>query len=122
MNMNFSITLKIQFSPICSCSSKLCSHSRADQIIGNDAKESLLKPINSAMEKHLRKYIFKVLFDESFFSVFRDFETVENNTRNNNCIILLPSGKLVAYIESFKFNGRGRFSIVCRMKAELQLH
>ena len=52
-------------------------HSRADQIIGNNAKQSLLKPIDSTMEKHLCKHVFKILIGESFCSVFKDcFETM----------------------------------------------
>ena len=81
-------------------------HSRADQIIGNNAKQSLLKPIGSTMKKHLCKHVFKILIGEPFCSVFKDyFETMENNTRNNNCIIRLPAAKLEAYRKSFKFNG-----------------
>ena len=63
-------------------------HSRADQIIGNNAKQYLLKPIDSTMKRHLCKQVFKILICESFCSVFKDyFETMENNTRN---IIRLP--------------------------------
>ena len=63
-------------------------HSRADQIIGNNAKQSLLKPIDSTMKEHLCKHVFKILIDEPFCSIFKDyFETMENNTRNNNCIM-----------------------------------
>ena len=81
-------------------------HSRADQIIGNNAKQSLLKPIGSTMKNHLCKHVFKILIGEPFCSVFKDyFETMENNTRNNNCIIRLPAAKLKAYRKSFKFNG-----------------
>ena len=80
-------------------------HSRADQIIGNNAKQSLLKPIDSTMKNHLCKHVFKILIGEPFCSVFKDyFETMENNTRNNNCIIRLPAAKLKAYSKSFKFN------------------
>ena len=80
-------------------------HSRADQIIGKKAKQSLLKPIDSTMKKHLCKHVFKILIDEPFCSVFSDyFETMENNTRNKNCIIRLPAAKLEAYRKSFKFN------------------
>ena len=81
-------------------------HFRADQITGNNAKQSLLKPIDSTMKKHLCKHVFKILIGEPFCSVFKDyFETMENNTRNNNCIIRLPAAKLEAYRKSFKFNG-----------------
>ena len=101
-------------------------HSRADQIIGNNAKQSLLKPIDSTMEKHLCKHLFKILIGEPFCSVFKDyFETMKNNTPDNNCIIWLPAAKLEAYSKSFKFNGgRGEFniSIVCRINVKLQLH
>ena len=51
-------------------------HSRADQIIGNNAKQSLLKPIDSTMKKHLCKREFKILIGKPFCSVFKDyFET-----------------------------------------------
>ena len=81
-------------------------HSSADQIIEKNAKQSLLKPIDSAIKKHLCKHVFKILIGEPFCSVFKDyFETMENNTRNNNCIIRLPAAKLEAYRKSFKFNG-----------------
>ena len=51
-------------------------HSRADQIIGNNAKQSLLKPIDSTMKKHLCKRVFKILIGKPFCSVFKDyFET-----------------------------------------------
>ena len=81
-------------------------HSRADQIIGNNTKQSFLKAIDSTMKKYLCKHIFKILIGEPFCSVFKDyFETMENNTRNNNCIIRLPAAKLKAYRKSFKFNG-----------------
>ena len=93
-------------------------HSRADQIIGNNAKQSLLKPIDSTMGKHLCKHVFKILIGEPFCSVFKDyFETMKNNApnNNNNCIIWLPAAILEAYSKSFKFNwgggGRGRSSI-----------
>ena len=57
----------------------------------------LLKPIDSTMKKHSYKNTFKILIGESFCSIFRDyFETMENNTRNNNCIIQLPAAKLEA--------------------------
>ena len=57
------------------------------------------------MEKHLSKH-YSILIAEPFFSVFGYyFETMENNTRNNNCIIRLPAAKLKAYRKSFKFNG-----------------
>ena len=80
-------------------------HSHADQIIGNKAKQSLLKPIESTMKKHLCKHVFKILIGEPFCSVSSDyFETMENNIRNKNCIIRLPVAKLEAYRKSFKFN------------------
>ena len=67
-------------------------HSRADQIIGNNAKQSFLKPIDSTMEKHLCKHVFKILIGEPFSSVFKGyFETMKNNACNNNCIIQLPA-------------------------------
>ena len=63
-------------------------HSRVDQIIGNNVKQCLLKPIDSTMKRHLRKQVFKILICESFCSVFKDYlETMENNTCN---IIRLP--------------------------------
>ena len=66
--------------------------SRADQIIGKNAKQNLLKPIDSTMEKHLRKHVFKILIGKPCSSVFKDyFETMKNNTCNNNCIIRLPA-------------------------------
>ena len=81
-------------------------HSSADQIIEKNAKQSLLKPIDSAMRKHLCKHVFKILIGEPFCSVFKDyFETMENNTHNDNCIIRLPAAKLEAYRKSFKYNG-----------------
>ena len=56
--------------------------------------------------KYVCKHVFKVLIGEPFCSAFKDyFETMENNTRNNNCIIRLPAAKLEAYRKSFKFNG-----------------
>ena len=77
-------------------------HSRADQIIGNNAKQCLLKPIDSTMKKHLCKHIFKILIGEPCCNVFRYyFETIENN----NVIIRLPAAKLEAYRKSFQFNG-----------------
>ena len=80
-------------------------NSNADQIIGNNAHQSLLKPINSRMKKHLNKHVFKILIGEPFCNVFRDyFETMENNTHNNNCIIWLSAAKLEAYRKSFQFN------------------
>ena len=83
-------------------------HFRADQIIGSNAKKSLFKAIDSTMKKHLCKHISKILIGKPFCSVFKDdFETMENNTRNNNCIIRLSAGKLEAYRKSFKFN-RGK--------------
>ena len=86
-------------------------HSRADQIIGNNAKQYLLKPIDSTMKRHLCKQVFKILICESFCSVFKDyFETMENNTRN---IIRLPhsvaSCKTRSLQEKFKFNGGKMF-------------
>ena len=58
------------------------------------------------MKKHSYKNTFKILIGESFCSIFRDyFETMENNTRNNNCIIQLPAAKLEAQRKKFKFNG-----------------
>ena len=98
-------------------------HSRADQIIGNNAKQYLLKPIDSTMKRHLCKQVFKILICESFCSVFKDyFETMENNTRNNNCIIRLPAAKLEAYRKSFKFNGGKVFNSLphkCRAATSL---
>ena len=39
------------------------------------------------MKKHFCKRVFKILIGELFCSVFRDyFETMEKNTRNNNCL------------------------------------
>ena len=70
-------------------------HSRADLIIGNNGNQSLLEPIDSAMKKHLCKHVFKILIGEPFCNVLRDyFETIENNTRNNSCIIRFPATKL----------------------------
>ena len=40
--------------------------SRADQIIGNNAKQTLLKPIDSTLEKNLCKHVFKILIGEPF--------------------------------------------------------
>ena len=58
------------------------------------------------MKKHSYKNTFKILIGESFCSIFRDyFETMENNTRNNNCIIQLPAAKLEAQRKKLKFNG-----------------
>ena len=38
--------------------------------------------------KYVCKHVFKVLTGEPFCSAFKDyFETMENNTRNNNCIM-----------------------------------
>ena len=48
-------------------------HSRADQIIGNNAKQSLLEPIDSTMKKHLCKHAFKILIGEPFCSIFKDY-------------------------------------------------
>ena len=93
-------------------------HSRADQIIGNNAKQCLLKPI-----EHLCKQAFKILIGQPFCSVFKDyFETMENNTRNNDCIIRLPAAKLKAYSKSFKFNGGKVFNSLshkCRAATSL---
>ena len=81
-------------------------HSCADQTIGNKTKQSLEKTMDSIMKKHLCKHIFKILIGEPFRSIFKDyFKTMENNTRNNNCIIRSPAAKLEAYKKSFKFNG-----------------
>ena len=53
-------------------------HFHCDQIIGNNANQSLLKSIDSTMKKHLCKHVFKILISEPFCSVFRDnFETME---------------------------------------------
>ena len=58
------------------------------------------------MKKHLCKNVFKILIGEPFCNVFRDlFETMGNNTCNNNCIIRLPAAKLEAYRKSFQFSG-----------------
>ena len=55
-------------------------HSRADQITGNNAKQSLLKPTDWTMKKHLCKHVFKILIGEPFCSVFKDyFQTMKNN-------------------------------------------
>ena len=93
-------------------------HSRADQIIGNNAKQCLLKPI-----EHLCTQAFKILIGQPFCSVFKDyFETMENNTRNNDCIIRLPAAKLKAYSKSFKFNGGKVFNSLshkCRAATSL---
>ena len=81
-------------------------YSPADQTIGNNAKQSLLKSTDSSMKKHLSKHKFKILIGRQFCSVFTSyFETMENNTSNNNCIIWLPAAKLEAYRKSFKLNG-----------------
>ena len=86
-------------------------HSHADQIIGNNASQSMLKPIDSTMKKHLCKHVFKMLIGKPFCSIFRYyFETMENNARNNNCIILLLAARLEAYRKSFKFNGGKMFN------------
>ena len=70
-------------------------YSHANLIIGNNTNQSLLEPIDSAMKKHLCKHVFKILIGEPFCNVLRDyFETIENNTRNNNCIIRFPATKL----------------------------
>ena len=58
------------------------------------------------MKKHLCKHVFKILIGEPLWSVLRDyFETMENNTRNNICIIRLPAVKLEAYRKGFEFSG-----------------
>ena len=58
------------------------------------------------MKKHSCKNTFKILIGESLCSIFRDyFETMENNTRNNNCIIQLPAAKLEVERKKYKFNG-----------------
>ena len=47
---------------------------------------------------------------------------MENNTRNNNCIIRLPAAKLEAYKKSFKFNGGKVFNSLphrCRAATSL---
>ena len=63
------------------------------------------------MKKHLCKHVFKILIGEPFWSVLRDyFETMENNTRNNICIIRLPAVKLEAYRKSFEFSGGKMFN------------
>ena len=101
-------------------------YSRADLIIGNNGNQSLLEPIDSAMKKHLCKHVFKILIGEPFCNVFRDyFETIENNTRNNNCIIRFPATKLEPYRQSFQFYGGNVFNglpHLCGIYAQLQLH
>ena len=98
-------------------------HSYADQIIRNNAKQRSLKGTDSAMKKHLCKQVFKILVGKSFCSVFKDyFETMKNNTRNDNCITRLPAAKLEAYRKSFEFNGGEVFSSLphkCRAAASL---
>ena len=80
--------------------------------IGDNAKESLFKPIDSTMKKHLWKHVFKIVIGEPVWGIFRDyFETMEDNTRNNNYIIQwLSAAKLEACRKSFKFNGAKVFN------------
>ena len=57
-------------------------YSPADQTIGHNAKQSLLKSIDSTMKKHLSKHKFKILIGQQFCSAVTDyFETMENNTK-----------------------------------------
>ena len=61
-------------------------HFHADQIIGNNANQSLLKSIDSTMKKRLFKHVFKILISEPFCSVFRDyFETMEMHHSVASC-------------------------------------
>ena len=61
-------------------------HFHADQIIGNNANQSLLKLIDSTMKKHLCKHVFKILISEPFCSSIRDyFETMEMHHSVASC-------------------------------------
>ena len=98
-------------------------HSRAEQIICNNSNQCLLKSIDLTMKKTLCKHVFKILIGEPFCNVFRDyFHTMNNNTRNKNCIIRLPAAKLEAYKKSFQFNGAKVFNSLpykCRAATSL---
>ena len=98
-------------------------HSHADQIIGNNANQSLLKPVVSTMKKHLCKHVFKILISAPFYSIFRDyFEIIENNTCKNSCIIRLLAAKLETCKKRFKFSGGKVFNSLshkCRAATSL---
>ena len=79
-------------------------HFHADQIIGNNANQGLLKSIDSTMKKHLCKHVFKILISEPSVA------SSEIILKLWRCIIRLPAAKL------------GRCSIVCQINSELQPH